>query len=52
MDLLPERGKTLLRVAGIAEEFSGVLGRGVDVVTASLLRDEVSATALADAVPL
>lgn len=52
VDLLPELGNVLLRVAGIAEELSDMLGRRVDVVTASMLREEVSATALADAVPI
>lgn len=50
VDLLPAEGNELLRVAGIAEELSKILGRRVDVVTPSLLRNEVSATALADAV--
>lgn len=50
VDLVPGRGNELLRVSGIAEEFSGLLGTRVDVVTASLLRDEVSSSALADAV--
>lgn len=50
VDLMPGGGNELLRVAGIAEELSQLLGRRVDVVTASLLRAEVSATALADAV--
>lgn len=50
VDLEPSIGNELLRVAGIAEELSELLGRRVDVVTASLLRREVSATALADAV--
>lgn len=50
VDLLPAGGNELLRVAGIAEELSEILGRRVDVVTPSLLRGEVSATALADAV--
>jgi len=40
----------LLRVAGIAEELSELLGTRVDVVAASLLRREVSACALADSV--
>lgn len=52
VDLLPAGGNELLRVSGIAEELSQLLGRRVDVVTPSLLRDEVSATALADAVPV
>ncbi|MBL0003912.1 MAG: nucleotidyltransferase family protein [Actinomycetales bacterium] len=50
VDLLPRRGNELLRVSGIAEELSEVLGTRVDVVTASLLRGEVSSTALADLV--
>ena len=50
VDLLPRRGNELLRVSGIAEELSEVLGTRVDVVTASLLRCEVSSTALADLV--
>ncbi len=52
VDLLPDGGNALLRVAGIAEELSEIMGRRVDVVTGSLLRDEVSATPLADAVPV
>ncbi len=50
VDLLPGGGNELLRVAGIAEELSNVLGTQVDVVTATLMRGEVSATALGDAV--
>ncbi len=52
VDLQPGGGNELLRVSGIAEELSLLLGRRVDVVTSSLLRSEVSATALADAVPV
>lgn len=52
VDLIPARGNELLRVSGIAEELSELLGRRVDVVTPSLLRDEVSATVLADAVAM
>ena len=48
VDLMPGGGNELLRVAGIAEELSGLLGTRVDVVAASLLRGEVSASALAD----
>lgn len=40
----------MLRVSGIAEELTGLLGARVDVVAASLLRDDVSSSALADAV--
>lgn len=50
VDLAPGGGNELLRVSGIAEEISQLLDRRVDVVTPSLLRAEVSATALADAV--
>ena len=47
VDLLPGGGNELLRVAGIAEELSQLLGTRVDVVAGSLLRGEVSASALA-----
>jgi predicted nucleotidyltransferase len=50
VDLMPDAGNELLRVAGIAEELSGLLGTRVDVAAASLLRGEVSASALADSV--
>ncbi|WP_157621886.1 hypothetical protein [Serinicoccus hydrothermalis] len=50
VDLLPDAGNPLLRVAGMSEELSDVLGRRVDVVTTTLLRDAVSSTALSDAV--
>jgi predicted nucleotidyltransferase len=50
VDLTPGGGNELLRVAGIAEELSGLLGTRVDVVATSLLRGEVSASALADSV--
>lgn len=52
VDLLPGGGNDLLRVAGVAEELSRLLGSRVDVVAASLLRDEVSSSALVDAVPV
>lgn len=52
VDLLPGGGNDLLRTAGVAEEMSQILGMRVDVVAASLLRDDVSFSALADAVPL
>jgi uncharacterized protein len=50
VDLLPGRGNELMRVAGISEELSMLLGVQIDVVADGLLRREVSATALADAV--
>lgn len=50
VDLLPGGGNELLRVAGIAEELSELLRTRVDVVATSLLRREVSASALANSV--
>ncbi len=50
VDLVPGVGNELLRVSGLAEELSALLGVRVDVLAAPLLRDEVSATALAEAV--
>lgn len=50
VDLLPGGGNELLRVAGVAEELTQLLGTRVDVVAAALLRDEVSASALTDSV--
>lgn len=50
MDLIPGAGNQLLRVAGLSEELSELLDVRVDVVAAELLRREVSASALADAV--
>lgn len=50
VDLVPGAGNEILRVSGLAEELSELLGVRVDVVAAPLLRDEVSATALVDAV--
>ena len=47
---MPGGGNELLRVAGIAEELSELLGTRVDVVAPPLLRGEVSASALADSV--
>jgi predicted nucleotidyltransferase len=52
VDLLPGGGNELLRVAGIAEELTQLLGARVDVVATSLLRGEVSASALDDSVPV
>lgn len=50
VDLLPGGGNELLRVSGIAEELTELLGTRVDVVATSLLRGEVSSSALEDAV--
>ncbi|HET8780094.1 MAG TPA: nucleotidyltransferase domain-containing protein [Agromyces sp.] len=52
VDLDPADGNPLLRVAGIGEEISRILGTRVDVVTSSLLRESVERTALDDAVAL
>ncbi|WP_291038113.1 nucleotidyltransferase domain-containing protein [Herbiconiux sp.] len=52
LDLDPAEGRLLMRLAGLTEEFRGILGHSVDVVTPTLLRRRVSATALADAVSL
>ncbi len=52
VDLAPAAGNDLLRVSGLAEELGELLGFRVDVVAAPLLRGEVSATALEDAVAL
>lgn len=52
VDLAPDGGNELLRVAGLAEELSELLGMRVDVVAATLLRDEVAVTALSDAVAM
>ena len=50
VDLVPGAGNELLRVSGLAEELGELLHVRVDVVATSLLRDEVSASALMDAV--
>lgn len=53
VDLRPDHPHSrLLRVSGVAASFEGVLHRRVDVVATDLLRNDVSATALADAIPL
>lgn len=52
VDLEPDGGNPLLRVAGIGEELSQLLGLRVDVVTLPLMRHKVSSTGLADAVTL
>ena len=46
---LPGEGNPLLRIAGLSEEFSELLGIRVDVVTDSLLRREVSESARREA---
>lgn len=45
VDLEPDGGNALLRVAGIGEELSQLLGIKVDVVADELLREPVAASA-------
>jgi hypothetical protein len=55
IDLLvdvPDGGNPLLRVAGIAEELSELLGVRVDVVTQTLLREPVTPTICTNLVAL
>ncbi|WP_372697547.1 nucleotidyltransferase family protein [Arthrobacter sp. JSM 101049] len=52
VDLDPDSGNQLLRVAGIGEEFSRILQISVDAVSSDLLRDVVSSTALTQAIDL
>lgn len=52
VDLDAGGGNPLMRVAGMSEELSELLGVRVDVVCNELLRDRVSATAHAEAVAL
>lgn len=52
VDLDPGGGNLLMRVAGMSEELSELLGARVDVVCDELLRDRVSATAHAETVAL
>lgn len=52
VDLDPAGGNVLMRLAGLGEEMSAILGVRADVVATDLLRDNVAMTALHDAVPL
>lgn len=52
VDLDPAEGNILFRAGGLNDEFRRILGRDVDVFSTELLKGEVSATALADAVAL
>ena len=52
VDLLPSGGNDLLRLAGISEELSELMGSRVDLVAASLVKDGVSSSALTDSAPL
>jgi len=50
--LAPDRGNPWMRLAGLTDEFSAILGLRVDVVSPSVLRTEVSQQARREAVPL
>lgn len=52
VDLAPAGGNELLRVAGLSEELSDMLDLHVDVVAPTLLRNEVSSTALANSIAI
>ncbi|WP_353935888.1 hypothetical protein [Corynebacterium sp. HMSC22B11] len=57
MDILvgmdPAEGRLLMRASGLLEESRALFGRdGIDVFPAQLLRHPVSASTLAEAVPL
>lgn len=53
VDLEPDHVHSrLLRLSGVTAGFRAVLRRDVDVVASDMLRDSVSATALADAIPM
>lgn len=52
VDLSAGVGNALMRVAGIGQELSDLLGVRVDVVADELLREPVSASSLADRVAL
>ena len=52
VDLDPAEGNVLFRAGGLNDEFRRILGLDVDVFSTDLLKGEVSAAALADAVAL
>lgn len=52
VDLAPGGRNPLMRLAGISEELTDLLGVRVDVVAESLLRHSVSATARSDMIAL
>ena len=52
VDLHPDQGNLLLRVAGIGEELRHILAVNVDVIAPPLMRRPVSETATRDLVPL
>lgn len=52
VDLDEHGGNPLLRIAGLSEELSAVMGTRVDVSAEPLLRDGVSASAREDMVAL
>lgn len=52
VDLDPDARNPIMRLAGIGEELTDLLGVHVDVVADPLLREHVSATAREDLIPL
>ena len=52
VDLSPDKGNMLLRIAGIGEELRSILAVNVDVIAPSFMRTPVSDTATRDLVPL
>ena len=52
VDLDPPGERVLMRLGGLTEGFRRTLQHPVDVVAPSILRPQVSETALADAIPL
>lgn len=52
VDLDPADGNILFRAGGLNDEFRRILRRNVDVLSTGLLKGEVSAAAVADAMAL
>ena len=52
VDLQPDGGNPLMRLAGLSEEFRLILSHDVDVVDIHLLKSPVAQTVLVDAVPI
>lgn len=52
VDIADTKGATIMKLAGISESLRRLLGVRVDVVTASVLRDKISAEAKRDLVTL
>ena len=52
VDLIEAQGSPLLRLAGLSEELTELLGVNVDVISASLMRRPVSAESRRERTPL